>query len=101
MARIVKTRAGKPLAQGMFSRGWSKDCGTNVETFSFHILADETPGGDARFVSFKFDRSEAFEIVKYLAPFLADPRPADSYHYTEAKSPAAALRALADQIEGK
>ena len=101
MARFIKTRTAKPLAEGIIGRSWSKDCGTNVETFSLHIQAEHTPGGDPRIVSLKFGRKDAFEILRYLAPLLADPRPADEYHYTEAKNPAAALRALADQIEGK
>lgn len=101
MARFTKTRTAKPLAEGIIGRGWSKDCKTNVETFSLHIQAEDTPGGDARFVALKFGRNEAFEILRYLAPFLADPRPADAYHYSEAKNPAAALRALAEEIEKK
>lgn len=100
MARFVKTRSAKPLAQGILGRSWSKDYGSGIETFSLHIMAEDTPGGDARFVSLKFDRNEAFEIVKYLAPFLAEAKPADIWNMRERKDAAAALRELADFMEG-
>lgn len=102
MARIIKTRAAKPLAEGLLSRSWSKDYTSGKETFSLILQAEHTASGDARFFSLKFDRNEAFEIVKYLAPYLADPRPDNNYaKHRDAAEAAKALRDLADQIEGR
>ena len=99
MARFTKSRSRDPLAKGILSRSWGNDT-TNGETFMLALQAEHTPTGKATFFTLKFDRNEAFTILKWLAPFLATPVKPDPYGMTERKDAAAALRELADRIEG-
>lgn len=99
MARFTKTRTRKYLAEGRLGRSWGRDT-VNGETFTLSIEGEETAHGKATFVSLKFDRNEAFGLLKWLAPFLAKPIKDDPYGMHERQTAAAALRELADMIEG-
>lgn len=99
MARLTKSRSLDPLAKGVLSRSWGNDT-INGETFNLGLQAEHTPTGKATFFTLKLDRNEAFTILKWMAPFLASAVKTDQYGMTERKSVAAALRELADMIEG-
>lgn len=100
MARITKSRARKPLAEGRIVQSWGRD-GISGETFSLSVEDHDNPSSRGTYVSLKFGRNEAFALVKWIAPFLATTVNPDPYGMTERKPAADALRELADMIEGK
>lgn len=96
MARITRSRARSPLAEGMISPGWSRFDGKEEISLTMYAAKD-TSQREATFIALKLDMAETQRLAVYFAQQLT--KKFGEYGQHETLKGPQALRALADLIE--
>lgn len=98
MARIVRSRARAPLAEGVVSPGWSRFDGKEEVVLTMYA-ARQLSEREATFITLKLGMTEVERLACYFAQQLT--KKIAPYGQHEALSKAEALRKLADLLDEK